>query len=129
MLEAIDDSSPSHHPQLERSDSNLDLYEQVDTFEEKEEVDVLEEMERYHSEEGKQPEETNSHPHQSSTDTGTSTSDTYFICSDWVSRISIKRLKYQTRQFYLPSAILKPGPNDRSHTHPPRMAAFSEAII
>ena len=25
--------------------------------------------------------------------------------------------------------LMQPGPNDRPHNHPPRMAAFSEAIM
>ena len=54
---------------------------------------------------------------------------THFICSNWVSRISIKRIKYLTHQFYLPSTILKPGLNDKSHTPPPCMASSSKAII
>ena len=41
----------------------------------------------------------------------------------------MERLKYLTRQFCLPSTILKPGPNDRPHTLPPRIATFFEAII
>ena len=41
--EATNGLSSSHLPQLERSDSNSDLYEQVHTFKEKEEVDIFEE--------------------------------------------------------------------------------------
>ena len=78
---------------------------------------------------GQKPKRTNSRPHQSSTNAGTSTSGIHFVCSDWVSRFSIKRLKYLTRQFYLPSAILKLDLNDRPYTHPLCMAIFSKAII
>ena len=92
-----------------------------------EEVDVLEEVGHYQSDEGNLPVKSN--PHRSSTDDCPSTSGTHFVCGDWVSCISIKRLKYVTCQFYLPSAILKLGPNDRPHIPSPRMAAFSEAII
>ena len=101
MTEATNGLSSSHLSQLEISDSDSDLYEQVDTFEEEEEVDILDEIECYQSKEGKLPEETTSLPHQSSTDVGTSTNGTHFICSDWVSCISIKRLKYLTRIFLL----------------------------
>ena len=87
------------------------------------------EVDHYQSEESKQPEETSPHPHQSSTYAGTFTSGTHFVCSNWVSHISKKRLKYLTMQFHLPSAILKPSPNDRPYTPLPYMATFSEAII
>ena len=52
MREATDFPSSSHPPQLQGSNFDSDLYEQVDTFEEEEEVDVLDEVERYQSKEG-----------------------------------------------------------------------------
>ena len=47
MWEAKDSPSSLHPPQLQRFDSNSDLYEQVDTFEEEEEVNVLDKIDRY----------------------------------------------------------------------------------
>ena len=87
----------------------------------------MEEIDCYQGNEGNLPIESNLY--RSFTDEGPSTSGTHFVCSDWVSHILIKRLKYPTHEFYLPSTILKPGPNDRPHIRPPRMTAFSEAII
>ena len=102
----------------------------METFEEgQKEEDVLEEIYHYQSEEGELPDETNPRPYQSSIDASTSTSDTHFVCSDWVLHILVKKLKYLTRQFYLPAFIIKPSPNDRQHIPHPRMAALSEAII
>ena len=89
----------------------------------------MEEIVHYQSEEGELPDETNPYPQQFSIDAGTSISGTHFVCSNWVSRISVKRLKYLAYQFYLPAAIIKPSPNDRPHIPPPCMAAFSKAII
>ena len=87
----------------------------------------MEEIDHYQSDEGDLPNETSLRRHQSSTNAGTFTSDTYFVCR--VSCISIKRIKYLTRQFYLPAAIIKPGPNDRLYIPLPRMEAFSKEII
>ena len=78
----------------------------------------MEEIDRYQSNEGNLPNEVNPYPHQFSTDVETSTNGTHFVCNNWVLCISIKRLKYLTRQFYLPVAIIKPGPNYRSHILP-----------
>ena len=89
----------------------------------------MEEIDHYQSDEGNFPNETNPRPYQSFTNARTSTSGTHFVCSNQVSRILIKRLKYLTHRFYLPVPIIKPSPNDRLHIPPPRMAAFSEAII
>ena len=130
MQEATDGPSTSHPPQTQESDSDEDLFEQVEAFEwGDDENDVLEEIDCYQGNEGKQLEETSSHPHQSSTNEGPSTNGTHFVYSDWVSHISVKRLKYLAHEFYLPVAILKPSPNDRLHIPSPHMAAFSEAII
>ena len=60
---------------------------------------------------------------------GTSTNDTHFVYSTWVSRISVKRLKYLAHQFYLSEALPQPGPTKRPHLPLPCMMAFSEAII
>ena len=87
------------------------------------------EIDHHQNDEGDLPTKTIPRLHQSSTDEGPSTSGTHFVCSDWVSHISAKRLKYLTHQFYLPITILKLGPNDKSHFPRPYMAAFSEAII
>lgn len=123
MREATNDPSSLHPPQNQQFDSESNLLEQVDTYVE-EDIDVLEEVDHYQIKESEQLEEENSSPHQSSIDAGTSTNGTHFVYTNWVSCISIKRLKYLTTQFHLPTAILKPGPNDRPHTPPPSMTAF-----
>ena len=90
---------------------------------------MLEEKGRYHDGDSNLPTETNSTSTQSSTGAGTSTSGTHFVCSRWVLRISIKRMKYLAYQFYLSSTLHKPGPTERPHLFHPRMMVFSEAII
>ena len=98
--------------------------------EEEEEDEVMEEIKHYHDDDdGDLLTKSNSNLHRSSTDVGPSTNDTQFVCSNWVSHISVKRLKYLTHRFYLPAAILKHDPNDRPHILPPRMVAFSQAVI
>ena len=52
LREATDSPSTSHRLQPQEPDSDSKLYEQVDTFEEEEEVDVLEEVEHYQNDEG-----------------------------------------------------------------------------
>ena len=74
MREATDGPSSSHPPQPQESDSNTDLFEQVEG--EEDEDDVMEEINRYQSIECELPNETSPHPHQSSTNVGTSASDT-----------------------------------------------------
>ena len=127
MREATEDPGTSHPPPNERFDYDDDHLKEVETFEGEEEDDVMEAIDHYQVTEGNLPTESN--PHRSSTDGGPSTSGTHFVCSDWVSRISIKRLKFLTRQFYLPSTILKSGPNGKPYIPPPRLVAFSDAII
>ena len=75
------------------------------------------------------PDKPNSHPHQSSTNAGTSISSTHFVCNHWISRISVKRLKYLLCQFYVPAAIIKLALNNGLHILPPRLVTFSEEII
>ena len=55
MREAIDGLSSSHPPQDQRSDSEPNILEQFDAYVE-EDVDVLEEVNRYQSDEGEQKE-------------------------------------------------------------------------
>ena len=55
MREAIDGLSSSHPPQHQRSDSEPDILEQFDAYVEKD-VDVLDEVDRYQSNEGEQKE-------------------------------------------------------------------------
>ena len=119
-----------HPPQSRDSDSNADLFKQVEAFKGgEEEDDVIEETDSYESDEGDLSNETSTHPHHSSTNADTSTSGTHFVCTNCVLHMSIKRVKYLSHQFYLLAAIIKPGPNDRPDIPPPHMAAFLEAII
>ena len=129
MREVTDGPNSSHPPQNQQSDFDEDLFKEVEAFEGGEGGggQHLDEIDLYQSDEGDLL--TKSNPHRSSTDEGPSTSDTHFVCSNWVSHISIKRLKYFARQFYLPTAILKSDRNDRPHIPPPHMATFSKAII
>ena len=109
MQEATDGPSTLHPHPNEQFASDDDLLKEVEAFEGKEEEDdVIEEIDLYQGNEGDSPIESN--PHWSFLDNGPSTSGTHFICSDWVSCISTKRLNYLTCQFYLPSTFLKPGP-------------------
>ena len=63
--------------------------------------EVLEEIECYQDDNSDLPMETRSTRTRSATDAGTSTSDTHFVCSTWVSHIPLMRLKYLACQFYL----------------------------
>ena len=82
MWKAINGQSSSHFHQDHRFDSESDILEQVNAYA-KEDIDVLQEIDRYQSDEGKQEETL--HSHQSSIDMGTSTSGTHFACANWVS--------------------------------------------
>ena len=71
MRESIEGPSTSYLPPNEQPASHDDLLEEVEAFEgKKEEVDVIEEIDHYQSDEGNLPSESNPHRHQSSTDEG-----------------------------------------------------------
>ena len=67
--------------------------------------------------------------HSSSIGARASTNDTRYVCTDWMSRISIKRMKLIARQFYLSGAIRQPRPGEIPHLPPFGMMAFFEAIM
>ena len=51
------------------------------------------------------------------------------IYRDWVSQISMKKLKLIACQYRLREEIHQPSPTDRPHLPPPGFMAFSEAIM
>ena len=57
-----------------------------------------------------------------------STSSSRYACMDWVSKITIKRLKLLARQFQLTNEVHQSRPDKRPHLPPPGMMAFSEPI-
>ena len=52
-----------------------------------------------------------------------------YVCRDWVSQVSMKKLKLIARQYRLREEIHQPSPTDRPHFPPPSFMAFSEAIM
>ena len=62
MWEATDSPGSLHHFQDQQSDSKSDILEQVNAYAE-EDINILEEVDHYQSEESEQQEEENLRPH------------------------------------------------------------------
>ena len=100
----------------------------MDAYDGEEEVNIIEEVDRYRSGESKQEEEA-TRPRHPPCNIGASTNCTNFVCANGVSKITTNKLKSLAEQFCLSVAIMQPGLDDRLHKPPPRMSIFSEAIM
>ena len=58
-----------------------------------------------------------------------STSDSHNVYRDWVSQVSVKRLKLIAHQFRLKEEVCQPLPDKRPYILPPGMMAFSNSIM